>query len=202
MPTLGQDVQGFAQQARQYHIWQEFKDFINRGNVLDLGVGIIIGGAFSGVVNSFVNDILTPPLGILISGSNLENWFYVIKQGKHPDMKYMTPAEAQADGAVTENAGHFLLQIVNFFLVGFTLFFIVWGANALRREEQRLHKAKKDTPAGSGSTTRTCDWCKKDVPTSAVRCEYCTSFLNEKVPDALKAPDAASPSLINLEGSQ
>jgi large conductance mechanosensitive channel len=183
-------------------LWKEFKDFVNRGNVIDLGVGIIIGGAFSSVVNSFVNDILTPPLGLLVSGSNLENWFYVIKQGKHPGMKYTSPAEAQADGAVTENVGHFLIQIINFCLVGITLFFIVTGANAIHREKVRVAEAKAAAGDSSAPTTRTCDWCKQTVPGSAVRCQFCTSNLNEKVPDTLKTPKTADASLINFEGQQ
>jgi len=188
---------------KRFQLFQEFKDFINRGNVIDLGVGIIIGGAFSSVVNSFVNDILTPPLGLLVSGSNLENWFYVIKQGNHVGMKYSTPQEAQADGAVTENVGHFIVQVINFILVGITLFFIVAGANAIHRERLRLEKAKADSAASSGApTTRICDWCKQTVPGSAVRCQFCTSNLNEKVPEALKTPKTADASLINFEGQQ
>jgi len=185
-------------------LWKEFKDFVNRGNVIDLGVGIIIGGAFSSVVNSFVNDILTPPLGLLVSGSNLENWFYVIKQGKHKDLKYSTPSEAQADGAVTENVGHFLVQIINFVLVGITLFFIVTGANAVHREHLRVEKAKAaaGVPTNDVPSTQTCEWCKQTVPGNAVRCQFCTSNLNEKVPEALKTPKTADASLINFDGQQ
>jgi len=188
------------QGRKRFHLFQEFKDFISRGNVLDLGVGIIIGGAFSGVVNSFVNDILTPPLGLLVAGANLENWFYVIRAGQTPDAQYNTPAEAQADGAVTENVGHFVIQIINFILVGITLFFIITGANAIHRENVR--KSKSSPVPGDTPTTQTCEWCKQTVPGSAVRCQFCTSNLNEKVPESLKAAKTANAALINFDGPQ
>ncbi|KAF9011489.1 hypothetical protein CPC16_001999 [Podila verticillata] len=191
-------------------VWTEFKEFISQGSVLQLGVGIIIGGAFSSFLNSFVNDILSPPLGLLISGSNLENYFIILRKGRTPNPDYKTPAEAQADGAVTENVGLFIMNGINFLLVGVSLFLIVFTANRLRdfRKSRRskkhgaLPESADDTkpePAPASGATQTCPWCNGNVPVKAVKCMYCTSFLHEKVPAELlnRQPQAA---LIELDG--
>ncbi|CAG8750420.1 7564_t:CDS:2, partial [Acaulospora morrowiae] len=109
-------------------IWKDFKDFLNNrgGNVVDLGIGIIIGSAFSMMVNSFVSDILTPPLGLISYGTSLQNYFIVIRPGKTPNATYSTPEQARDDGAVTENVGIFINTIINFVFVVFTLFWIFY----------------------------------------------------------------------------
>ncbi|KAF9317661.1 hypothetical protein BG000_006008 [Podila horticola] len=184
-------------------VWTEFKEFISQGSVLQLGVGIIIGGAFSTFLNSFVNDILTPPLGLLISGSNLENYFIVIRHGNTPGKTYLTPADAQADGAVTENVGRFIMTGINFLLVGVSLFLIVFTVNRLREFRKKRREAKKaaglpESPEDKPET-QTCPWCNSTVPIKAVKCLFCTSFLHEKVPAELRnrQPQAA---LIELDG--
>ncbi|KAF9414156.1 hypothetical protein BGZ94_000508 [Podila epigama] len=191
-------------------VWTEFKEFISQGSVLQLGVGIIIGGAFSTFLNSFVNDILTPPLGLVISGSNLENYFIVLRHGNTPGKTYQTIAEAQDDGAVTENVGRFIMTGINFLLVGISLFLIVFAVNRTRawRKERRAKKngglpeSPEDTkpdPAPASGATQTCSWCNGNVPVGAVKCMYCTSYLHEKVPNELRnrQPQAA---LIELDG--
>ncbi|KAG0348563.1 hypothetical protein BG004_004808 [Podila humilis] len=194
---------------KESSVWTEFKEFISQGSVLQLGVGIIIGGAFSTFLNSFVNDILTPPLGLLISGSNLENYFIILRKGNTPNPDYKTPAEAQADGAVTQNVGRFIMTGINFLLVGVSLFLIVFTVNRVRefRKNRRAKKlslpeAPEDTkpdPAPASGATQTCSWCNGNVPIGAVKCMYCTSFLNEKVPAELRQrkPQAT---LIELDG--
>ncbi|RUS21149.1 large-conductance mechanosensitive channel [Endogone sp. FLAS-F59071] len=126
--NLARSVQNYQAASHGFKLYTELKDFINErgGNVLDLGIGIIIGGAFGATVTSFVSDILTPPLGLLIHGSNLENYFWVLQPGKTPNATYHSPQEAQADGAVTENIGRFLSNIINFCLICFTLFWIAY----------------------------------------------------------------------------
>ncbi|KAF8937574.1 hypothetical protein BGZ58_002487, partial [Dissophora ornata] len=170
--------------------------------------GLVVGGAFSKVLGSFVDDILTPPLGLVISGSNLENWFIVLRQGKTPDEKYETIDQAQKDGAVTENVGRFLQQTLNFLLVAITLFVIVYTATKVKefRDKRRLKghgngdaDTTKPEPAPASGATQTCHWCSANVPLKAVKCMYCTSYLNEKVPAELlnKQPQTA---LIELDG--
>ncbi|KAF8945344.1 hypothetical protein BGZ47_002840 [Haplosporangium gracile] len=86
-----------------FYFWDEWKAFVNRGNVIDLGIGVVLGGAFSDIIDSFVIDIMTPPLSLWATGTNLEHSFIVLRHGRTPDMKYNTYLEAQEDGAVTEN---------------------------------------------------------------------------------------------------
>ncbi|KAF9956329.1 hypothetical protein BGZ70_009960 [Mortierella alpina] len=114
-------------QKAVFYFWDEWKQFVNRGNVIDLGIGVVIGGAFSDIIDSFVVDILTPPLSLWATGTNLENSFIVLRHGKTPG-KYATYKEAQADGAVTENTGHFLKSCLNFLVIAFFLFWIVKAA--------------------------------------------------------------------------
>ncbi|KAF9200024.1 hypothetical protein BGZ49_009780 [Haplosporangium sp. Z 27] len=198
---------GIQERVKKSGVWQNFVAFIQRGNIIDLGVGLVIGGAFSKVLGSFVDDILTPPLGLVISGSNLENWFIVLRSGKSQNKHYETIEEAQADGAVTENVGRFLQTSLNFFLVAVTLFIIVYTITKVNefRESRRLKHgngavdATKPEPAPASGATRTCPWCDANVPIKAVKCMYCTSFLHEKVPQELlnKQPQTA---LIQLDG--
>ena len=137
----------------------------------------------------------------------MENWFIVLRPGKKGP-PYETIDQAQADGAVTENVGRFLMTAINFILVAVTLFVIIFTAH--RFKEWRLaHKAKrhgngdvddtKPEPAPASGATQTCPWCNANVPLKAVKCMYCTSYVNEKVPAELlnKQPQA---SLIQLDG--
>ncbi|KAF9107703.1 hypothetical protein BGX29_005220 [Mortierella sp. GBA35] len=110
-----------------FYFWDEWKLFVNRGNVIDLGIGVVIGGAFSDIIDSFVIDILTPPLSLWATGTNLEHSFIVLRQGRTLGKKYDTYLEAQEDGAVTENTGHFLKACLNFLIIAFFLFWIVKG---------------------------------------------------------------------------
>ncbi|KAF9902143.1 hypothetical protein BX616_002024 [Lobosporangium transversale] len=201
MPLLG-----IRERVGKSSVWKRFSEFIQRGNIIDLGVGLVIGGAFSKVLTSFVDDILSPPLGLVISGHNLENWFIVIRPGKTPGKKYNTIEDAQEDGAVTENVGRFLQTVLNFLLVAITLFIIVMAVHSFReyRKKGKLSEngevdATKPEPTPASGATRTCPWCDANVPIKAVKCMYCTSFLHEKVPAALlnKQPQE---SLIELDG--
>ncbi|KAF9908086.1 hypothetical protein EC991_010214 [Linnemannia zychae] len=203
MPALG-----IRDRVKNSGVWHDFKEFIQRGNIIDLGVGLVIGGAFSKVLNSFVDDILTPPLGLVIAGSNLENWFIVIKEGDKSKLPYHTIEEAQAAGAVTENIGRFIMTAINFLLVAVTLFLIIFTATRFRswRESRRQKKidngdvdATKPDPAEASGATKTCQWCNANVPVAAVKCMYCASFLHEKVPLELLNKQS-QPALIELDG--
>ncbi len=111
-------------------MFDEFKKFALRGNVMDLAIGVIIGAAFTGIVNSLVKDVLTPPLGVLLGGLDFSNFFITLK-GEH----FATLAEAAKAGAVTINYGLFLNTLINFIVIAFVLFFVVRGLNRMKKAE-------------------------------------------------------------------
>ncbi len=147
-------------------MWKEFREFILRGNVVDMAVGIIIGAAFGRIVNSFVNDILMPPLGLLLGKVDFSNLFITLSGGH-----YATLAEAQEAGAVTLNYGLFLNNVVDFLIVGFVIFLFIRQVNRMKRQEE----APPTAP-----TTKTCPYCFSTIPIQAIRCPYCTSILEEQ----------------------
>ena len=146
---------------------KEFKEFAMKGNVLDMAVGIIIGAAFGGIVNSFVNDVLMPPIGLLLGNVDFSNMFMVLKQGKIP-APYESLAAAKAAGAVTLNGGVFINTIINFIILAFAVFLVVKNINKLKRQQE----APPPVP-----TTKECPYCLSAVPIKAVRCSHCTSEL-------------------------
>jgi large conductance mechanosensitive channel len=139
---------------------KEFKEFINRGSVIDLAVGIVIGAAFTKIVDSFVKDILMPPIGRITGGADFSN-LYINLSGQH----YASLDEATKAGAATINYGIFLNNIISFLIVAFAVFLLVRGYNRLRRKKDE----KPATPA------RTCPYCKMPIPDAATRCGHCTS---------------------------
>ncbi len=147
-------------------MFKEFKAFIMRGNVLDLAVAVVIGGAFGKIVASFVNDILMPPLGMLLGKVDFSN-LYLNLSGGH----YASLAEAQAAGAVTVNYGVFVNAVVNFLIVAFAVFLVVRVANRMQHREEA---APAPPPA---PTTKTCPFCHTEIPIKATRCPHCTSQL-------------------------
>jgi large conductance mechanosensitive channel len=113
---------------------KEFKEFALRGNVVDMAVGIVIGGAFGTIVASLVNDVLMPPIGLVVGGVDFSSVFAVLKQGTPPG-PYPTVAAAQESGAVTLNVGLFMNALISFVIVAFALFMVVKAMNAARRQE-------------------------------------------------------------------
>lgn len=142
-------------------MFQEFKKFIMRGNVFDLAVGIIIGGAFGKIVTSFVNDILMPPIGALLGKVDFSNLFIDLS-----GQKFTSLAAAQEAGAATINYGMFLNNVLDFVIVAFVIFLLI----------RQVNKLKKEAPAAA-PTTKTCPYCKTDIPLAATRCPHCTSQL-------------------------
>jgi large conductance mechanosensitive channel len=140
---------------------KEFKDFIMRGNVLDLAVAVMIGGAFGKIIGSLVTDILMPPLGLILGKVDFSNLF--INMSGTP---YASLAEAQAAGALTLNYGLFINSVLNFVIVAAAIFFIIKIANRL----QRLRPTEKPAP-----TTKECPYCVSSIPIKATRCPQCTS---------------------------
>jgi large conductance mechanosensitive channel len=147
---------------------KEFKEFISRGNVLDLAIGVIIGAAFAPIVKSLVADILMPPIGLLLGGVDFTNIFVVLKQGT-PAGPYTTLALAQEAGAVTMNFGLLINAIVIFLITAFAIFLVIKGANKLKKE--------KEAAPPPAPTTKTCPFCATAIPIPATRCPNCTSEL-------------------------
>jgi large conductance mechanosensitive channel len=149
---------------------KEFKKFALRGNVIDMAVGIIIGAAFSTIVNSLVNDILMPPFGWLLGGVDFENFYLTIEAGT-PAGPYTSLADAQAAGAVTVNYGTFINSLITFLLVALAMFFLIRAINRLQHG--------KETEKELEPTTKDCPYCLSEIPLQASRCPHCTSQLSE-----------------------
>ena len=148
---------------------KEFKEFALRGNVLDMAVGIIIGAAFSTIVNSLVNDVLMPPFGWLLGGVDFENFYLTIQAGTPPG-PYLSLAEAQAAGAVTVNYGMFINSVISFLIVAVAMFILIRAINRLQRS------GEEEAPAAP--TKKDCPYCITAIPIKATRCPQCTSELN------------------------
>lgn len=144
---------------------KEFKEFISRGNVMDLAVGVIIGGAFAKIVSSLVNDIIMPLIGLILGGADMSNYFLTLDGGK-----YATLAQAQEAGAATLNYGLFITQIINFLIIAFVIFMMVKAVNKAR-------SLTKKPEVEAAPTTKECPYCKSTIDISATRCPNCTSEL-------------------------
>lgn len=144
---------------------KEFKEFISKGSVMDLAVGVIIGGAFSKIVSSLVDDIIMPIVGLLLGGADISNYFVTLDGGK-----YATLAEAQEAGAATLNYGLFLNRIIDFLIIAFVLFLIIKAINKARA-------LTKKPQAEAAPTTKVCPYCKSTIDINATRCPNCTSEL-------------------------
>jgi large conductance mechanosensitive channel len=122
-------------------MFKEFKEFAMRGNVVDMAVGIILGGAFGVIAKTLVSDVLMPPVGLALGGVDFSNLFIVLKDGAAAAAPYATLADAQAAGAVTMNWGVFLNTVINFLIVALAVFMVVKGLNAAKREEEAPEEA-------------------------------------------------------------
>ena len=145
---------------------KEFREFALKGNVVDLAVGVIIGGAFGAISKSLVDDVLMPPLGLITGGVDFSDKFAVLKAGKSAATSYATPALAKADGAVTLNYGAFINTIITFVLIAFAIFLLVRAVNKLYNQ-----------PAAPTPDTAPCPFCTMTVSQKATRCPHCTSDL-------------------------
>ncbi len=144
---------------------KEFKEFAVKGNVVDMAVGIIIGGAFGTIVKSLVADVLMPPVGLLLGGVDFAELFVVLKQGE-AGKAIATLADAKAAGAVTLNYGLFINSVISFLIVAFAVFMLIRQINAMKRQEEA-------PPAEP--TTKECPHCYSEIPIKALRCPNCTS---------------------------
>ena len=144
-------------------MFSEFKTFIMRGNVMDLAVGIVIGAAFTTVVNSFVNDLLMPPIGLALGKVDFANLFVSLTGQPYPSV-----AAAKAAGAPTFNYGMFINNVINFLIVGFVVFLLV----------KQVNRMQGPPPPPTAATTRSCPQCAMEIPKAARRCPHCTSDLS------------------------
>jgi large conductance mechanosensitive channel len=146
--------------------FREFRDFISKGNVVDLAVGVMIGAAFNSVVTALVKDMVTPPISLLLNRVNFSDLFFALDGRSYPNL-----AAAQAANAPVLLYGDFLSTVISFLITALIIFLIVRQINAMRR-----WRAKgKFAPA---PTTKKCQFCATEIPKEAKRCPHCTSELN------------------------
>jgi len=150
-------------------ILKEFQDFAIKGNVVDMGVGIVIGAAFTSIVNSLVKDIITPILGLFLAGVDFSNWFITLKSGKAGG-PYSSLKQALTDNAITLNVGQFLNAILSFLIVAFVLFFLIRVINRLRSANE---------PETTAAVKRECPYCRSTIADDATRCPFCTSDITK-----------------------
>jgi large conductance mechanosensitive channel len=140
---------------------KEFREFIARGSVLDLAIGVIIGAAFGKIVTSLVDDIIMPPIGLLLGRVDFTNLFIDLSGQGYPSLE-----AAKAAGAPTINYGIFINSLIQFVIIAFVLFLIIRQANRLKRAEE-----------APSPTTKSCPFCQETIPLKATRCGHCTSEL-------------------------
>jgi large conductance mechanosensitive channel len=150
-------------------MFKEFKEFALKGNVMDMAVGIIIGVAFGSIIKSLVDDILMPPLGLLIGKVDFSNLFLIVKQGATAG-PFATLAAAHNAGAVTINYGLFINTVINFLIVAFALFMVIKNMNTLRK---KMEKPEVE----AAPDTKECPFCFTKIAIKATRCPSCTSEL-------------------------
>ncbi len=146
----------------------EFKKFILRGNVIDLAVGIVIGAAFTAIVNSLVNNIIMPLISLITKGISFNEWFYALDGKEYESLEAATKA-----GAATLGYGVFISALLNFLIVSFVIFLLIRFINKVK------DLGKKETPEPA-PTTKKCGFCKTEIDIEAVRCPNCTSILEEE----------------------
>ncbi len=142
-------------------MYKEFKEFIMRGNVVDLAIGVVIGAAFGKIVTSFVEDVLMPPIGLLLGGADFSNLFINLSGKAYPSI-----AAAKAAGAATLNYGIFLNNIINFLIIAFAIFLLI----------KQINRMQRPAPAAA-PTTKDCPYCLSAVPLKATKCAHCTAEL-------------------------
>ena len=148
-------------------IWKEFREFAVKGNAVDLAVGVIIGAAFGGIVNSLVKDIIMPPISLLAGGLDFSNKFIILRADKDGSIAFNTPADAAKAGAITWNYGNFVTLLINFLIVAAAVFLLVRAINKLK-SSPRVDPVSKECPA-----------CAMTIPIKASRCPHCTTELSE-----------------------
>lgn len=153
--------------AKKTSFFGEFKTFISRGNVIDLAVGVIIGGAFQKIISSVVNDLVMPVVGLLTGGINFNNGFIALDGNT-----YASIAAAKDAGAAVFNYGSFISTTIDFLIMAFVIFLMVKGINKLTDVTKKKEEKTEEAP-----TTQVCPFCKSEISIEACRCPHCTSKL-------------------------
>lgn len=152
-------------------MFKEFKKFILRGNVMDLAVGVIIGGAFQKIVTSLVNDLIMPLIGLVTGGVNFNDRFAILRLPEGVDKAAITTLElAKENGVTTFNYGSFITTVLDFIIMAFVIFLFVKGINKLSDMTK-----KKEEEVVAAPTTKKCPYCLSEVPIEATKCAHCTS---------------------------
>ncbi len=149
-------------------MWEEFKKFAIKGSVIDLAIGIIIGGAFGKIVTSFVNDLVMPVISQLTGKIDFSNKFLALDGNI-----YKTLEEAKSVGAITLNYGNFITIVVDFLIIAFALFAMI---NQVNKVKERT--ASTAAPEPPKPTTKTCEFCQSQISIKAIKCPFCTSYIN------------------------
>ncbi|MDR0952694.1 MAG: large conductance mechanosensitive channel protein MscL [Elusimicrobiota bacterium] len=147
-------------------VFREFREFAIKGNMIDMAVGIIIGAAFTGVVNSLVKDIIMPPISFLLAKINFSNLFVVLMHGADDKWTYPSIEAASQAGAVVMNLGSFLNNLISFLITAWAVFILVKFINKLKK-----------APTPPSATTKKCPFCIMDIPKEATKCPQCTADL-------------------------
>ncbi|MDF2590734.1 MAG: large conductance mechanosensitive channel protein [Clostridia bacterium] len=147
-------------------MWKEFKAFALKGNVVDLAVGVIIGGAFGKIVSSLVSDIIMPLIGLMVGNDDFKNLFLPLGEGE-----FATIAAANEAGVATLNYGLFLNNVFDFLIIAFSIFIVIKQLNRFTR--------KKEEPVAVVVTTKTCGFCFSEIHKDASRCPHCTSVIDK-----------------------
>jgi len=149
-------------------MFKDFKEFVMRGNVVDMAIGIVIGAAFGAIVKSFVDDVLMPPIGLLLGNVDFSNLFITLKEGSKAVGPYVSLVSAKAAGAVTLNLGVFINTIISFIIIAFAVFLMITIINRMKQEKEA---------APADPTTKERPFCFTTIPIQANRCPNCTSQL-------------------------
>lgn len=157
------------------HFWRDFRKFVTRGNLVDLAVGFTVGAAFTTIARSLVDDIIMPPVGLLMGRTDFKDFFVVLREGPSVAGPYLTLAQAKAAGAVTLNYGMFINAMLAFMLVGLAMFIV---SRLMSRAEAQMDAHFQEAPPPPGEPTeKKCPYCRSIIPIKACRCPQCTSHL-------------------------
>lgn len=171
-------------------ILEEFKKFALRGNVVDLAIGFTVGAAFSTVAKSLVEDVIMPPIGLVLGRADFSDLFLLLKAGEEQTSPYATLADAQAAGAVTINYGVFINNALALLVVALAMFIIIRLVNRADEALEDEFGTVDEAPADAEPSTKKCAYCRSAIPYRATRCPNCTSHLSAGTPDG---PDVQVP---------
>ena len=157
-------------------VWNEFKQFALRGNLVDLAIGFTVGAAFTSVARSLVDDLLMPPVGLLLGRSDFSDLYALLRAGEAAPPPYPTRAAAEAAGAVTLDYGQFINSVLAFAVVAVVMFLVIQAINRLDRQLERESGARETPP--EEPTNKKCPFCLSTIPSKARRCPQCTSHLD------------------------